>query len=286
MTIGSSVSSAAAGIQADLKTFAAFGVYGTSVVTAVTAGNTREIAAIAEVPEEVVIAQIDTVMEDIGADAIKTGMLSARSTVECVVDRLDAWGAPKLVVDPVMTSRSGAPLLKPEALATLKRELLPMALIVTPTAQEAEVLSGHAITSIDDARETARAIHALGPSNVVIKGTPGGALPGILVFDGHAFAELGNEPIDLSTMLGAGSVFSAAIAAQLARDLAPLPAIEQAKRFVERAVSASYPVGDRRKPVNPLFALEPIGSSAAAAPSAPRGGGLREISVQELARKR
>lgn len=155
MTIAGSDSGGGAGIQADLKTFSALGVYGTSVLTAVTAQNTVEVSAIAEVPEEVVIAQIDTVFEDIGADAVKVGMLSSRPIIENVADRLEAWGPKHLVVDPVMVSKSGAPLLQPDAVRSLVKDLLPFASIVTPNVPEAEVLSHRKIATADDVREAA-----------------------------------------------------------------------------------------------------------------------------------
>lgn len=258
LTIGGSDSSGSAGIQADIKTFAALGVHGASVLTAVAAQNTREIAAVAEVPEEVVIAQIDTVLEDIGADAIKTGMLTARSIVECVVDRLEAWGASKLVVDPVMVSR-GVPLLKPDALATLRHELLPLALVTTPTVAEAEALSGRRIGSLDDAREAARAIHALGPSFVVIMGGPSSALPVDLLFHGDDCAALPGGPLVTGAVHGARDVFAAAIAALLAGSAEPLDAIDRARAFVEQAAASAVAHGDG------LVILDPISSPAASA---------------------
>src|SRR3712207_4732044 len=140
MTIAGSDSGAGAGIQADLKTFAAFGVYASSVLTAVTAQNTRGVFAVAEVPEEVIALQIDVVLEDIGAEAVKTGMLSSASIVETIAGRLEAWGVDKLVVDPVMIAKGGHPLLQPSAVEAVKLHLLPLALIVTPNIPEAEVL--------------------------------------------------------------------------------------------------------------------------------------------------
>src|ERR671917_496386 len=189
LTIAGSDSGAGAGIQADLKTFAALGVYGTSVLTAITAQNTKGVFAVAEVPEEVVAAQIDVVLEDIGAEAAKTGMLSSASIVETVASRLEAWGVEMLVVDPVMVAKGGHPLLQPSAVAAVKQHLLPLALVVTPNVPEAEVLSGITIDSPDAAREAARAIGGLGPRRVGIKG---GHLPGDptdLVYDGEHFAE-------------------------------------------------------------------------------------------------
>ncbi|MDQ3779517.1 MAG: bifunctional hydroxymethylpyrimidine kinase/phosphomethylpyrimidine kinase, partial [Chloroflexota bacterium] len=137
MTIAGSDSGAGAGIQADLKTFAALGVYGTTVLTAITAQNTRGVFAIAEVPEEIVAAQIDAVLEDISADAAKTGMLSSASIIEAVADRVEAWGVDSLVVDPVMVAKSGDHLLHPSAVSALKQRLAPLALIITPNIPEA-----------------------------------------------------------------------------------------------------------------------------------------------------
>lgn len=250
MTIAGSDSGAGAGIQADLKTFFALGVYGTSVVTAVTAQNTVEVAAIAEVPEEVVIAQIDTVAEDIGADAVKTGMLVNRSIIQNVADRLEAWGIPFLVVDPVMISKSGAPLLRDDAIAALTSELLPKAAIVTPNIHEAQILSGLPITRIEDMYEAARAIHSLGPRIVVIKG---GHLPGQatdLAYDGRDFIPVEGDRIETRNTHGTGCTFSAAITALLARGEDEIDAIRMAKRYMTTALKMSYTIGSGHSPVN------------------------------------
>ena len=255
MTIAGSDSGAGAGIQADLKTFSALGVYGTSVVTAVTAQNTVEVAAIAEVPEEVVIAQIDTVAEDIGADAVKTGMLVSGSIIQNVADRLEAWGIPHLIVDPVMVAKSGVSLLREDAVAALIAELIPRATIITPNILEAQVLSGRAIATVSDMREAARAIHALGPEILVITG---GALPGApidVVFDGTEMLELAGERVDTPNIHGTGCTFSAAITALLARDVAKLDAIRLAKVYVEATLAASVAIGNGRGPVNHSAAL-------------------------------
>lgn len=250
MTIAGSDSGAGAGIQADLKTFFALGVYGTSAITAVTAQNTVEVAAIAEVPDEVVIAQIDTVAEDIGADAVKTGMLVNRSIIQNVSDRLEAWGIPFLVVDPVMISKSGATLLQNDAIAALKSELIPKATIVTPNLQEAQVLSGREITSSEDIREAARMIHALGSEIVVIKG---GHLPGPaidLVYDGSDFLTLHGDRVETPNTHGTGCTFSAAITAYLALGAGNMEAIRLAKLYVDAALRASYSIGNGHSPVN------------------------------------
>lgn len=256
MTIAGSDSGGGAGIQADLKTFAAFGVYGTSAVTAVTAQNTRGVFAVAEVPEEVVALQIDVVLEDIGADAAKTGMLSSATIVETVASRLEAWGVDKLVVDPVMVAKGGHPLLQETAIAAVKEFLLPLALIVTPNIPEAEVLSGITIESPAAARDAARAIRDLGPPWVVIKG---GHLAGDatdLVFDGETFNELRAERIDTPNTHGTGCSFSSAIAALLARGVAPLAAIEAAKIWLTAAIRESYAIGDGHSPVNHFHGVD------------------------------
>lgn len=253
MTIAGSDSGAGAGIQADLKTFAALGVYGTSVLTAITAQNTRAVLAIAEVPEEVIALQIDGVMEDIGAQAIKTGMLSSASIIDVIADRLEAWGVPNLVVDPVMVAKSGDALLQANAVRALVKELLPLAMIVTPNIPEAEVLSRREIHNDDDAREAARAIANLGPAFVVIKGGHRTGEPVDLVFDGNGFIELATDRIDTSNTHGTGCTFSAAIAAYLARGVPPIDAIGNAKSYLTGALIDAYAIGDGHSPVNHLF---------------------------------
>jgi hydroxymethylpyrimidine/phosphomethylpyrimidine kinase len=260
MTIAGSDSGGGAGIQADLKTFAALGVYGTSAITAVTAQNTRDVFAVAEVPEEVVALQIDVVLEDIGADAVKTGMLSSASIVQTVADRLEAWGVERLVVDPVMVAKGGHPLLQERAVSAVKEFLLPLALVVTPNVPEAEILSGLAIDSPASAREAARAIAALGPRYVIVKG---GHLAGDAtdtVFDGVGFTEFRAERIDTPNTHGTGCTFSAAIAALLARGLPPLEAIDEAKRWLTGAIRESYAIGAGHSPVNHFHAVDLTGA--------------------------
>ncbi len=250
MTIAGSDSGAGAGIQADLKTFAALGVYGTSVLTAVTAQNTQAVYAVAEVPEDIVAAQIDAVLEDIGTVAAKTGMLSSASIIETVADRLEAWGVANLVVDPVMIAKSGDRLLQQGAVEALKMTLLPLALIVTPNLLETEVLAGGQIVTDEDAREAAAAIRALGPRIVVVKGGHRAGNPVDLVYDGETFVELTGERVDTANTHGTGCTFSAAIAAHLARGKAPIEAIRLAKEYVTAALRASYRIGDGHSPVN------------------------------------
>lgn len=259
LTIAGSDSGAGAGIQADLKTFAAHGVYGTSAITAVTAQNTREVIAVAEVPEEIVAAQIDSVLEDIGAAAIKTGMLSSAKIVSTVTERIEAWGIPT-VVDPVMISKSGNFLLDPDAVGAIKRELIPASFIVTPNYHEAAELTGIEIRSDEDAREAARALSDLGARIVVIKGGHRPGSPLDIVFDGIDFTELESDRIETENTHGTGCTFSAAITANLALGVEPIESIARAKSYLTEALRSSYRVGGGHSPVNHLFALEPIGS--------------------------
>lgn len=250
LSIAGSDSGAGAGIQADLKTFSALRTYGSTVLTAVTAQNTREVSAIAEVPEEVVIAQIDGVIEDIGAVAAKTGMLSSRRIIVNVVDRLEAWGVPHLVVDPVMVSKSGVPLLSRDAVDTLRDELLPLATVVTPNIPEAEILAGQKIEQNDDVEKVARIIHQQGPNFVVIKG---GHLPGSpvdLVFDGNTVHRLESQRVETTNTHGTGCTFSAAITALLAHGLKPLESIQLAKVYVTNALEHSFSIGAGISPVH------------------------------------
>jgi hydroxymethylpyrimidine/phosphomethylpyrimidine kinase len=253
LTVAGSDSGAGAGIQADLKTFAALGVYGTSALTAVTAQNTREVLAVAEVPEEVVALQIDAILEDIGADAVKTGMLSSQSIIETVADRIEAWGIEQLVVDPVMVAKSGDRLLQVDAIETLKHRLLPLAKIVTPNIAEAEAIVGCSIQTDDDARNAAVAIGEFGPRYVVLKGGHRDGAPVDLVFDGKLFIELSADRVETANTHGTGCTFSAAMAAYLARGLEPVEAIREAKCFITYALRASYRIGDGHSPVNHFF---------------------------------
>jgi hydroxymethylpyrimidine/phosphomethylpyrimidine kinase len=257
MTIAGSDSGGGAGIQADLKTFAALGVYGTSVLTAVTAQNTRRVAAIHEVPPEMVAAQIDAVLPDIGADAVKTGMLSSSAVIHAVAQKLKEHQVGTLVVDPVMVAKSGDRLLQPQAVQALRRELLPLALVVTPNLPEAGVLSGRKVESLEDARRAAKEILALGPRSVVVKG---GHLKGPAVdlfYDGHSFRELSAPRIQTRSTHGTGCTFASAIAAYLARGFSLEQAVAGAKRYVTRALQRAFPLGGGHGPLNHFYRLWP-----------------------------
>jgi len=255
MTIAGSDSGGGAGIQADLKTFAALGVHGTVALTAVTAQNTTAVTAVQDIDVEVIKAQIDAVVEDIGVDAAKTGMLHTSEIIEAVAEEVRRHGFP-LVVDPVMIAKSGAPLLKPEARDTLIRVLLPLAKVVTPNAREAEVLAGIDVRSVEDARRAARAIADLGPEAVIVKG---GHLSGpesvdVLYHDG-SLLELSSLRVEPRNTHGTGCSFSAAIAAELAKGASIEDAFKTAKRLVATAIRFGVPVGAGHGPLNPLAQL-------------------------------
>ena len=256
LTIAGSDSGGGAGIEADLKTFAAFGVYGMAALTAVTAQNTVAVRAIHDVPPEMVAAQIDAVLDDIGADAAKTGMLANAPIIEAVGDRLAAHGVRRLVVDPVMVAKSGDRLLREDAVALLRDRLLPLAAVVTPNAPEASVLSGIEVNDAASAREAARRIHDLGAGVVVVKGGHlGGPRSDDIVFDGRSFEVLSEPRVDTRHTHGTGCTFSAAIAACLARGFDALSAVREARRYLQGALEHAEPLGAGHGPVNHLWRL-------------------------------
>jgi hydroxymethylpyrimidine/phosphomethylpyrimidine kinase len=256
LTIAGSDSGGGAGIQADLKTFAAFGVHGTSAITAVTAQNTVTVSGIHEVPIRVIRAQIDAVVEDIGVQAAKTGMLASAEIIEAVAAAIREHGISNLVVDPVMVAKGGARLLHSNAIASLYRYLLPLAAVVTPNIPETEVLLGRAVSTLDDRRQAARDLVALGPRAAVIKGGHADETEAIDVYwDGSDMVELVGRRIPTKNTHGSGCVFSAAITAGLAKGQDPLVAVRAAKTFIERAIEHSLELGKGRGPVNPMFGL-------------------------------
>ena len=259
LTIAGSDSGGGAGIQADLKTFAALGVYGTSAITAITAQNTVSVTEIHEVPVRVIRAQIDAVVRDIGVDAAKTGMLASAEIIEEVSVAIREYGIRNLVVDPVMFAKAGARLLHSDAIAAMYRYLLPLADVVTPNIPEAEVLIGRTLVTLDDRRQAARDLVALGPRAAVVKaGHVDDDAEAIDIFwDGEVLVELPAQRIKTKNTHGSGCVFSAAIAAGLARGDDRLVAVRAAKAFISAAIEHSIEIGRGHGPVNPMFGLEP-----------------------------
>jgi hydroxymethylpyrimidine/phosphomethylpyrimidine kinase len=253
LTIAGSDSGGGAGIQADLKTFAALGVHGTSAITAITAQNTVTVTAIHEVPVRVIRAQVDAVVEDIAVQAAKTGMLASADIIEAVSAAIKEHGITNLVVDPVMVAKGGARLLHSDAVAALYRHLLPLAAVVTPNIPEAEVLLGRSITTLDDRRQAARDLVALGPRAAVVKGGHADTDAIDVYWDGAEMVELVGRRIDTRNTHGSGCVFSAAIAAGLAKGQDPLTAVRAAKAFIGGAIEHSLDLGQGHGPVNPMF---------------------------------
>ena len=251
LTIAGSDSSAGAGIQADLKTFAALGVYGTCAITAITAQNTRGVTAVQETPPDIVAAQIDAVAADIRPDAIKTGMLASAPIVEVVAAKVREYGLPNLVVDPVMVAKSGDRLLRDDAVTVLRDLLLPLAAVVTPNLPEAEVLAGFAIDSDEDVRRAAKEIVGLGARAVVVKGGHREAAEAVdVLYDGTTFRDYSAPRIDTTSTHGTGCTFASAIAAYLARGEPLAEAVGRAKEYLTEALRRAYPIGGGHGPVH------------------------------------
>jgi hydroxymethylpyrimidine/phosphomethylpyrimidine kinase len=261
LTIAGSDSGGGAGIQADLKTFAALGVYGTSAITAVTAQNTVGVTGVMAVSTDIVTAQIEAVASDFAIDATKTGMLFNAAIVEAVAASIESLDLPLVVVDPVMVAKSGDRLLDDDGVKALSAELLPHALVVTPNIPEAAILSGRTIRSLDDARAAARAIYDSCGAAVVLKGghaepTDEGTLVDLL-FDGERFTEFRTARIETRNTHGTGCTFAAAIAAQLARGDSLLDAISRAQAYVAQAIAHALPIGRGHGPLDHFWRDRP-----------------------------
>jgi hydroxymethylpyrimidine/phosphomethylpyrimidine kinase len=258
LTIAGSDSGGGAGIQADLKTFMAFGVHGMSAVTALTAQNTMGVQGIFEVSPEFVRKQIESVMTDIGADAAKTGMLCNAEIVRTVAEAIRTFRIPNLVVDPVMVAKSGDPLLTEDARHAIRDELLSLATVITPNVFEAEALLDRRIEDLDAMRDAARELKKFGCRWVVIKG-------GSLEIDSRAIDVVcdGEEPILLTSPRmasrntnGTGCTFASAIAAGLAKGRSPLDAIKRAKEYITEAIRSGSPIGRGHGPANHLTGVQ------------------------------
>jgi hydroxymethylpyrimidine/phosphomethylpyrimidine kinase len=263
LTIAGSDSGGGAGIQADLKTFAAFRVYGTTAITAITAQNTERVHDVLTLPPELVTAQVDAVAADIRIDAVKTGMLATAAIVEVTAHAVRRWQLPHLVIDPVMVAKSGDPLLKDDAVEMLKRELLPLAQVVTPNRPEAEALARMPIANWEDARTAARKIHALGPKAVIVKGGHfEGPMLTNLLFDGNAFREYMSRRHQTRHTHGTGCTFASAIAALLALGTQLPDAVRLATEYVAGAVAHGVPVGHGHGPLDHFWRGVPRTESA------------------------
>jgi hydroxymethylpyrimidine kinase/phosphomethylpyrimidine kinase len=255
ITVAGSDSGGGAGIQADLKTFAALGVHGTTAITSITAQNTKVVKAIEDLKPQIIRDQIRAVAEDIGIDAGKTGMLHTEEIIKVVSSELSKLAFP-LVVDPVMISKSGSPLLKPEAMNALKRNILPIATVITPNRFEAEKLANIEIKNLRDAETAAKKISEFGPKAVVIKGGHLETQDAIdLLYCEGSFKQFKSPRLDVKTTHGTGCSFSAAIAAELAKKTEIQTAVKKAKEIVTLGIKFGVAIGKGYGPVNPLATL-------------------------------
>jgi len=253
MTIAGSDSGGGAGIQADLKTFAALGVYGTTVITSVTAQNTVSVTDLFNLPRSIISSQIDAIMSDIGSDVVKTGMLANREIIELVSEKLTAYTFQSIVVDPVMVTTGGDKLLTEDSIDILRQTLIPLATVITPNIPEAEVLTERKILTLDDARNAAKDLVAMGAKSAVVKG---GHLDGPatdMVYDGKEFRGFTSKRISSTSTHGTGCTLASAIAAKLAQGCSIKDAVSQAKRYVTASIRNAFPIGSGHGPLNHFY---------------------------------
>jgi hydroxymethylpyrimidine/phosphomethylpyrimidine kinase len=262
LTIAGSDSGGGAGLQADLRTFFACGVHGMTAVTAVTLQNSLGVSGVSVIPADVVAAQIETVADDIGVLAAKTGMLATAEIIEAVAKACDRVhigrdGRIPFVVDPVAASMHGDPLLRDDAMAALRTELFPRATLVTPNLDEVRLLTGITVRSYADSREAARALHAMGPQWTLVKGGHLHDDPECVdvLYDGSTFLELPARRIDTAHTHGGGDTMASAITSALARGASVPDAVRFGKEFVTNAVAHAYPLGGGVGPVSAFWRL-------------------------------
>lgn len=251
LTIAGSDSSGGAGIQADLKTFAAHGVFGMSVITAVTAQNTCGVTLVQDMSPDMITAQIDAVFSDIRVDGVKVGMVSRSESIRAIAEGLKKWKPPVVVIDPVMISKSGYPLLQPAACDTLIRELLPLATLLTPNLPEAEAICGFSIKTEGDMEKAATAILSMGAKAVLVKG---GHLEGRkaddFLSDGKEGIWLSGERIKTEHTHGTGCTLSSALASNLAKGMSLLDAVQSGKKYVTTAIAHGIALGKGHGPTH------------------------------------
>jgi hydroxymethylpyrimidine/phosphomethylpyrimidine kinase len=262
MTIAGSDSGGGAGIQADLKTFGAMGVFGTCAITTITAQNTIGVNGVLETPTSMIEAQIDAIVSDIGADAVKTGMLSSNEIIRCVAERIEHHSLSPAVIDPVMVASTGFRLLRDDAVDAMRTVLVPMATVVTPNSREAAVLTEREMNTVDDLKTAARIlVDELGAKNAVVKG---GHLDGPatdVLYDGSDFTLFTSERFDTPNTHGTGCTFASAVAAYLAHGKTVPEAVGAAKEYVTEAIRGSYPVGQGHGPLHHFHGFWSPGSA-------------------------
>ena len=255
LSIAGSDCSGGAGIQADLKTFAAHGVYGMSVIVSVVAENTSHVIDTQDIAPEMIEKQIDAIFEDIGTDAVKVGMLSQSVCMKAVARKLREYRPQNIVIDPVMAAKNGCPLMRPDSMDTLIQEILPLADLLTPNIPEAEKIAGISISSDTDMERAARTIAGLGAKAVLVKGghASGDALD--ILFDGEKFYRFSAERIDTKNTHGTGCTYSSAIASNLALGFGLEEAVKRAKNYVTTAIRHSLPIGKGYGPTHHFYDL-------------------------------
>ncbi|WP_454062667.1 bifunctional hydroxymethylpyrimidine kinase/phosphomethylpyrimidine kinase [Candidatus Nitrospira salsa] len=256
LTIAGSDSGGGAGIQADLKTMSAHGVFGMSVITSITAQNTQEVTSVHDLPLSIIEAQLDAVFVDFDVAAVKIGMLATADIVQTVSKKITQYEGKNLIVDPVMVSKSGHTLLQTDAIQVLKTDLIPMALLITPNIHEAELLTETKIQTLADVRLACKTLQALGCQHVLIKGGHFLEKPAMdVLYDGRFFRMYPGEYIDTPHTHGTGCTYASAIAANLAKGL-PLPdSIEAAKRYITAAIRNALAIGHGHGPTDHFYFL-------------------------------
>jgi hydroxymethylpyrimidine/phosphomethylpyrimidine kinase len=252
LTIAGSDSGGGAGIQADLKTFQELEVFGTSALTAVTAQNTLGVQAVYPMSTEAVRKQIESIGEDMGTDALKTGMLFNAEIIKAVSEMIEYYDWKNVVVDPVMIAKGGASLLQMEAISALREDLLPHAMVITPNIPEAEVLTGLKIRTHEDKQEAAKRLYDLGVKNVVVKGghDQDQNVSMDLLYDGNDFTTFTSTRVQTKNTHGTGCTFSAAVTAELAKGESVYGAVSKAKHFIQAAIENQLLIGQGHGPTN------------------------------------
>lgn len=259
LSIAGSDCSGGAGIQADLKTFSAHGVFGMSVIVSVVAENTDRVIDIQNVNPDMIGRQIDAVFEDIEVDAVKVGMLSTPDCMEEVAVKLKYYRPANIVIDPVMYAKNGCPLMEPVAIKTLIETVIPLADVLTPNIPEAEKITGSRIDSITDMEEAARAIHAMGCGAVIVKGGHAAGNAVDVLFDGKEICHYDTARIDTKNTHGTGCTFSSAVASQLAKGMGLQKAVQNAKDYVTMAIEHSLDIGKGCGPTHHFWHLYQYG---------------------------
>ncbi|HBE78330.1 MAG TPA: bifunctional hydroxymethylpyrimidine kinase/phosphomethylpyrimidine kinase [Firmicutes bacterium] len=259
LSIAGSDCSGGAGIQADLKTFSAHGVFGMSVIVSVVAENTSRVIDIQDISPDMIRKQIDAIFEDIGADAVKIGMLSGPRCMEAVAEKLHEYNPSNIIIDPVMIAKNGCPLMNPDAITTLIQTIIPLADVLTPNLPEAEKITGMSILTIADMEKAAVVIHQMGSKHVLVKGghAAGDALD--VLYDGEHFYHYNAKRIPTKNTHGTGCTYSSAIAANLALGMNLPDAVKQAKHYVTTAIEHSLSIGKGCGPTHHFYELYQYG---------------------------